>query len=169
MALPERLGRPILCDLGEARISQDPHAGILQPLPYHAPEVILGLPWSYSADIWNAAHVAWTAVEGTLLFSGEDADGKANYWHHLAQMAAVIGPAPKALLERSSEAARYFDGAGEALCKEYSPVLLEERMVRVEGKDRTGFAGLLSKMLCWVPEERETAEQLLQDPWLNGR
>ena len=25
----------------------------IQPPLYHAPEVLLGLPWSYSADIWN--------------------------------------------------------------------------------------------------------------------
>jgi serine/threonine protein kinase len=25
----------------------------IQPPLYHAPEVLLGVPWSYSADIWN--------------------------------------------------------------------------------------------------------------------
>lgn len=25
----------------------------IQPPVYHAPEVLLGAPWSYSADIWN--------------------------------------------------------------------------------------------------------------------
>jgi serine/threonine protein kinase len=25
----------------------------IQPALYHAPEVLLGVPWSYSADIWN--------------------------------------------------------------------------------------------------------------------
>jgi serine/threonine protein kinase len=25
----------------------------IQPPLYHAPEVLLGIPWSYSADIWN--------------------------------------------------------------------------------------------------------------------
>jgi len=48
----ESLGRPILCDFGEARIGA-PHSGLIQHKPYRAPEVMLDMPWSYGADIWN--------------------------------------------------------------------------------------------------------------------
>ena len=44
----------VLCDLGAARDGrtpqQDPTA---QPPAYRAPEVLLGMPWSYGVDIWN--------------------------------------------------------------------------------------------------------------------
>ena len=34
----------------------------IQPPLYHAPEVLLGVPWSYSADIWNLGVLVSTSV-----------------------------------------------------------------------------------------------------------
>lgn len=51
--IPTRFGRPILCDFSLARDGQVEHCHDIQPDPYRAPEVILEIPWSYSADIWN--------------------------------------------------------------------------------------------------------------------
>ncbi|KAH7317710.1 protein kinase [Rhexocercosporidium sp. MPI-PUGE-AT-0058] len=44
---------PIICDLGMAVFGQDEYEGLIQPIPYRAPEVILGMKWKSSADIWN--------------------------------------------------------------------------------------------------------------------
>jgi serine/threonine protein kinase len=41
----------------------------------------------------------------------------------------------------------------------------EENLI---GRDRDMFLDFISKMLKWVPEDRATAAELLQDPWLNG-
>lgn len=35
-------------------------------------------------------------------------------------------------------------------------------------QDKTGFFGFLRKTLTWMPEDRPTARELLQDPWLMG-
>lgn len=48
-------GHPVLCDFGHA-VKGPPgakHSGVIQPLTYRAPEVILGLAWGAEADIWN--------------------------------------------------------------------------------------------------------------------
>lgn len=50
---PQKLGRPILCDLGEARFGQSEYMSDIQPYLYRAPAVILDVLWTYSADIWN--------------------------------------------------------------------------------------------------------------------
>lgn len=47
-------GQPVLCDFGEARIGQV-HNGLIQPELYRAPEVLFGMEWTSSADIWNVA------------------------------------------------------------------------------------------------------------------
>ncbi|KAE9972698.1 hypothetical protein EG328_004839 [Venturia inaequalis] len=47
-------GQPVLCDFGEARIGKY-HRGLIQPELYRAPEVLFGMEWSSSADIWNVA------------------------------------------------------------------------------------------------------------------
>jgi serine/threonine-protein kinase SRPK3 len=44
---------PIICDLGMGRFDQDEYEGLIQPLPYRAPEVILQMKWNSSVDIWN--------------------------------------------------------------------------------------------------------------------
>ena len=43
-----------ICDLGQARIGRE-HVGMAMPLQYRAPEVILGMPWGPSVDIWSIA------------------------------------------------------------------------------------------------------------------
>ena len=50
---PKKSGRPVLCDFGEARFGKTTYMDEIQPYVYRAPEVILNIPWTYSADIWN--------------------------------------------------------------------------------------------------------------------
>lgn len=51
--ISKTFGRPILCDFSLARDGQVKHRQDIQPDPYRAPEVILEIPWSYAADVWN--------------------------------------------------------------------------------------------------------------------
>lgn len=46
---------PKIVDFGLAHTGGggEPLRHPIQPPLYHAPEVLLGVPWSYSADIWN--------------------------------------------------------------------------------------------------------------------
>lgn len=46
-------GRPVLCDLCEARFGKKTYTDDIQPYVYRAPEVILDIPWTYTVDIWN--------------------------------------------------------------------------------------------------------------------
>lgn len=46
-------GRPILCDLGQARFDDYNPIEDIQPYQYRAPEVILDIPWTEKVDIWN--------------------------------------------------------------------------------------------------------------------
>lgn len=56
LGLPKdsRWGQPVLCDLGEARIGCS-HSGLIQPELYRALEVLFGMEWNTSVDIWNVA------------------------------------------------------------------------------------------------------------------
>jgi serine/threonine protein kinase len=46
---------PKIADFGHAQwiTNSEPRINPIQPDYYRAPEVILGIGWSYSADIWN--------------------------------------------------------------------------------------------------------------------
>lgn len=44
---------PILTDLGMAVFGSVEYTHTIQAIPYRAPEVILGMKWNESVDIWN--------------------------------------------------------------------------------------------------------------------
>lgn len=81
-----------------------------------APEVILGAEWDYKVDIWNLGVIVWELAEGKVLFDGTWT-AKAAYTAeaHLAQMTAVLGSMPEALLARSKDRDRYFNDEGRDL------------------------------------------------------
>lgn len=51
--MPLTKGEPSITDLSEARFGGSTHTDRTMPNVYRAPEVILGLPWSYQVDIWG--------------------------------------------------------------------------------------------------------------------
>jgi serine/threonine-protein kinase SRPK3 len=50
---PTEWGPPVLCDFGSAVLGNIGHTEDIQPDIYRAPEVVLGVPWGYSVDVWN--------------------------------------------------------------------------------------------------------------------
>jgi serine/threonine-protein kinase SRPK3 len=52
-------GQPALCDFGEARIGEW-HKGLVQPELYRAPEVLFGMDWDSSIDIWSVGTLVIT-------------------------------------------------------------------------------------------------------------
>jgi hypothetical protein len=46
---------------------------------------------------------------------------------------------------------------------------LEESEENLEGETKKAFLLFIRSMLKWVPEERKSARELLDDPWLNER
>lgn len=50
--MPVTYGRPLIADLGEARIARGKQTGLVMPDIYRAPEVILGMGWDHKVDIW---------------------------------------------------------------------------------------------------------------------
>ncbi|EFY85432.1 protein kinase domain-containing protein [Metarhizium acridum CQMa 102] len=175
---------PQMTDFGLAQRGDklEPLIHPIQPDEFRAPEVLLGTGWFYSADIWN-----FDAMPGTGPYSPAQ---------HVADMIALIGPpnpvlkrrerdmhhwrwSPAALNPRgqlSGTAAEFYGGpffasdgtfvrvdlipARRSLVNEVPQCILEENHVDL-------FLEFMKKMLCWLPEERATAGELLLDPWLN--
>ena len=55
--MPLTKGEPSITDLSEARFGEFKHTDRIMPNVYRAPEVILGVPWSYPVDVWGFAMV----------------------------------------------------------------------------------------------------------------
>ncbi|KAF5534452.1 CMGC SRPK kinase [Fusarium phyllophilum] len=169
-----RLMRPkpgpmLLSDFGEARTGSGPFAGDIMPIQYRAPEVIMCIARNRPVDIWSVGLTAWDLLGPNRLFTAKDEDGDMYDAAHLAELIATLGPPPQEFLQRNVERAAYFwDEQGKWLGLAPIPKnrSLEELETRL--KDSTGFIAFLRRVLTWMPEDRPTAKELLQDPWLTG-
>ncbi|MCJ1317097.1 hypothetical protein MMC15_002419 [Xylographa vitiligo] len=170
LGFPKTAGHPVLSDFGLARFGNLMNDDDIQPELYRAPEVILELKWSYSVDIRNVGVMIWDMFERKHMFNGIDPENKQySNRFHLAEMVAYLGPPPMELLRRSDEYKEYFNEHGnwDGLIP-IPEISFEKSEEYLDGKNKELFLQFMRKMLCWVPEERKTARELLQDPWLRG-
>ena len=102
------------------------------------------------------------------LFKTKNEAGERLSEYHLAEMVAILGPPPLQFLQRSETSWEYFDQEGKWKADFKIPdTSLETRLTRLDGEEKVLFLQFLRKMLKWVPEERQTTRELLDDPWLN--
>ena len=50
---------------------------------------------------------------------------------------------------------------------EVPPISLERSEENLKGRNKELFLQFMRSMLRWAPEERKSARELLDDPWLN--
>ena len=93
----------VLIDFGSATFEDDYHSSIVSTRHYRAPEVILGLGWSYPCDIWSVGGIIFELITGEALFQTHENR------EHLAMMERVLGPIPADLSRRATKGAtKYF-------------------------------------------------------------
>ncbi|KAK5729208.1 hypothetical protein LTR15_002350 [Elasticomyces elasticus] len=144
--MPLTNGLPVISDLGEARLGGDePHRGLVMPSVYRAPEVILGMSWSYPIDIWSFGMIAWDLFEPRRLFRVQDSQGRYSEEHHLAQMVALLGPPSLDFLERSENSWKYWsrDGTWKSHVPIPADISLEAADQRLEGEEKQLFLAWL--------------------------
>ncbi|KAL4780272.1 kinase-like domain-containing protein [Aspergillus varians] len=160
----------LLSDFGEARRGKGLHGGDIMPLEYRAPETLLYVGWSFPVDIWSVGLTdkkAWDLLGPKKLFTARDEDGDLYDAAHIAQLIAALGPPPDKFLERNPERrADFWDEKGEWLG--LAPIPYARTMEALETKleDKSGFLRFIRRALTWLPEDRPSAQELLQDPWL---
>jgi dual-specificity kinase len=75
-----------LIDFGSATFDDEYHSSVVSTRHYRAPEIILGLGWSFPCDIWSIGCILVEFFTGDALFQTHD------NLEHLAMMQAVCGP-----------------------------------------------------------------------------
>ncbi|KAK0253464.1 hypothetical protein LTR02_002537 [Friedmanniomyces endolithicus] len=132
-------GAPSLADLSEARFENPENVDFVMPDLYRAPEVVLGMPWSYPIDTWGFAMT----------------------------MISIMGPPPLGYLQRSEKSKLFWDDEGE--WKGDVPIpetTLELAEARLQGEEKDLFLTFMRKMLQWKPEDRKNLEEVFMDEWL---
>ena len=173
--------RIILSDLGAASTFEESGNGLeAYPEMLRAPEVVLKLPFTEKADIWNLGCILFEIVCSTRPFSTGTIFGTKEEKEDdlLEGFVECLGPMPKDLWSKVPRPLKAVDASGslrkhtpEALeinCRYYN---LREVMELHRAKDITdsefdAFESFIRATLQYKPEKRPSTQELLQHPWL---
>ena len=189
---------PKITDFGLAQRGDglEPLINPIQADHCHAPEVLLGTGWSYSADIWNFGVMVWDLLAGNPLFRMlKTNDGAYSARYYLPEMIALLGSAPLELVQRERDMRHwrwspgalnpkgeicnnatdfyggpFFDNEGKFVCND---LIRGDRNFRdivprcIADDEAELFVSFIQRMLRWLSEERATAKELQKHPWLD--
>ncbi|KAG4306076.1 hypothetical protein PORY_000064 [Pneumocystis oryctolagi] len=157
-------------DFGSATFEDEYHSSIVSTRHYRAPEIILGMGWSYPCDIWSIGCILIEFFTGEALFQTHD------NLEHLSMMETICGKLePKLIRQSSKTAQKYFRHSGrlDYPNKDTSPS--SRRFVKamrplVELIPSTTvlnihFLDLLRKIFTYDPNKRITAREALSHPY----
>lgn len=166
-----------LIDFGSATFEHQHHSSVVSTRHYRAPEVILGMGWSYPCDIWSIGCILVELLTGDALFQTHE------NLEHLAMMEVVLGPIPQTVVARGDAHAQKFFKKGEGFDLFPEPILNwpdgaqsreSERAVRkmmqlqniinrrLKGIVAERFSDFLLQLLKFEPESRVSPENALK-------
>ncbi|XP_044492886.1 serine/threonine-protein kinase AFC2-like isoform X2 [Mangifera indica] len=160
-------------DFGSTAFEHQDHNYIVSTRHYRAPEVILGLGWSYPCDIWSVGCILVELCSGETLFQTHE------NLEHLAMMERVLGPLPQHMLKRDGKHAEKYVKRGRldwpegATSRESIKAVLKlphlQNIVMQHVDHSAGYLiDLLQGLLRYDPSNRLTAREALRHPFLTG-
>ncbi|XP_022868037.1 SRSF protein kinase 1-like isoform X1 [Olea europaea var. sylvestris] len=158
-------------DFGSACWADKLLAEEIQTRQYRAPEVILQSGYSFPADIWSFACIAFELATGEMMFTPKSGQGFSEDEDHLALMMELLGKMPRKIATSGARSKDYFDRYGDLKRirrLKYRPLdrFLVDKF-NFSDTDAREFAKFLCPLLDFEPDRRPTAQQCLQHPWLN--
>ncbi|XP_020261015.1 probable serine/threonine-protein kinase sky1 [Asparagus officinalis] len=162
-----------IVDFGNACWVDKQFAEEIQTRQYRSPEVIIGSGYSFPADIWSFACIAFELATGDVLFAPKIGQGFSEDEDHLALMMELLGKMPRKVAISGCRSKDYFDRYGDLKRirrLKYWPMdrLLVDKYKFPEAEAKE-FSQFLCPLLDFAPEKRPTAAQCLQHPWLKTK
>ncbi|KAF7817151.1 serine/threonine-protein kinase AFC3 [Senna tora] len=162
-----------LIDFGSTAFDNQNHSSIVSTRHYRAPEIILGLGWSYPCDLWSVGCILIELISGKALFQTHE------NLEHLAMMERVLGPLPEHMARRAKGAEKYFRHGSRlnwpegAVSRESIRAVkkldhLKDLVSRQVESSRASLIHLLHGLLTYDPSERLTASQALDHPFFRN-
>ncbi|XP_073315477.1 serine/threonine-protein kinase AFC3 isoform X1 [Primulina huaijiensis] len=158
-----------LIDFGSTAYDNRIHSSIVSTRHYRAPEVILGLGWTYPCDMWSVGCILVELCSGETLFQTHD------NLEHLAMMERVLGTLPEHMILRARNTENLFkrtrlnwpEGAvsRESIRAVKKLDHLKNLVSRHVDSTRSSLVNLLHGLLKFDPSERLTARQALDHPF----
>lgn len=160
-------------DFGNACWADKQLTGDIQTRQYRAPEVVMQSGYTFSVDMWSFACIAFELATGDVLFAPKNGQGFDEDEDHLALMMELLGKIPRKIAIGGVRSKDFFDRHGDLKrirrlkSRSLNRLLVDKH--NFSSTDACEFAEFLCPLLNFVPENRPTAQQCLQHPWLNHR
>ncbi|XP_040989395.1 serine/threonine-protein kinase AFC2 isoform X1 [Juglans microcarpa x Juglans regia] len=159
-------------DFGSTTYERQDQSYIVSTRHYRAPEVILGLGWSYPCDIWSIGCIIVELCTGEALFQTHE------NLEHLAMMERVFGPLPQHMLKRVDRHAEKYvrrgrldwpDGATsrESIKAVMKLPRLQNLIMQHVDHSAGDLIHLLQGLLKYDPADRLTAREALRHPFFS--
>lgn len=159
-----------IADLGNACWVHHHFSTEIQTRQYRSPEVILGIDYNHTADMWSFACMLFELLTGDFLFDPRSNDEFGKDEDHLAQMIETLGLLPRDWALSGMYAKKLLNSQGELKSiKQLKIWLLTDVIIekyRILPSQAQLLGSFLQPMLEFKPEKRITAELALTHPWL---
>lgn len=159
-----------ICDLGNACWFNHHFSPLIQTRQYRAPEVILGVNYNETTDIWSLACIVFELATGDFLFEPHKGSTYSKNDDHLARFMEVLGKMPKKFALSGAYSKKYFNEKGQLRrikgLQYYSLKTIMIKKYHFKEKEAQAFSDFLMPMLEYYPEKRASARDLLRHPWL---
>ena len=143
----------------------------IQTRQYRGPEVILGINYNETADLWSFACMLFEMLTGDFLFDPKKSKEFNKNDDHLAQMIELLNELPKDWSTIGTGSKKYFDKDGRL--KKIRTLrfwglkdILMQRYKMAE-HEAVALEDFLMPMLRILPQERATAAEMLNHHWLD--
>lgn len=164
-----------LVDFGSATYESQHHSPLISTRHYRAPEVILGLGWTYPVDLWSIGCILVELYTGQALFQTHE------NLEHLAMMSCVLGPIPEWMMRRAEKSKKkYFRVKGGRCALNWPRGASSEASIqsvqRVQSlwdiircsDEHNEFFDLVKRLLAFEPGTRCTSAEALQHPFFRN-
>ncbi|XP_019069602.1 serine/threonine-protein kinase AFC2 isoform X2 [Solanum lycopersicum] len=157
-------------DFGSTAYERPDHNYIVSTRHYRAPEVILGLGWSYPCDLWSVGCILVELCSGEALFQTHE------NLEHLAMMERVLGTLPSQMLNKVDRHAEKYVRRGrldwpegatsrESIKSVIKLPRLQNLVMQHVDHSAGDLIDLLQGLLRFDPSIRMTARDALRHPF----
>lgn len=172
----------VICDFGVATWSHNNWTNTMTPIFLRAPEVLIGAPWDSKIDIWSLGISIVELLTVWRVFMpnirGRADKGRYDKIQHIYEINSMFGAFPRNLLDKGDRwnVRGMFDDEGYTWGAPDPHTGYADRLwdcIRsLFNDERDGphdfehFERSIKNMMKIDPEERMSAKQLLEEPWL---
>lgn len=143
----------------------------IQTRQYRGPEVILGINYNETADLWSLACMVFEMLTGDFLFDPKKSKEFKKNDDHLAQMIELLNEFPADWATIGTNSKKYFDRNGKLKkIKNLRFWGLKDILIqryKMDKKEAQALEDFLLPMLRVRPEDRARAKDMINHYWLD--